>query len=123
MDSTICTLATESKSISLDIAGFQAWVTVLDERMITMEDHLNTTPDHDQEALYLRRHIVWDHRPQDGATLPCPIIACLLHHRQARQLLSAARFHSPLRVEGYEVRIAADFSKETSDRCKAFLAL
>ncbi|KAJ1156232.1 hypothetical protein NDU88_008956 [Pleurodeles waltl] len=51
------------------------------------------------------------------------IIACLLRHRQTRQLLQEARSHSPFLPEGYEVRIAADFSKETNDRCKPFLSL
>ncbi|KAJ1157612.1 hypothetical protein NDU88_010317 [Pleurodeles waltl] len=31
--------------------------------------------------------------------------------------------HGPFRHDDYEIRIAADFSKETNDRRKAFLAL
>ncbi|KAJ1142539.1 hypothetical protein NDU88_008853 [Pleurodeles waltl] len=62
-------------------------------------------------------------RRQDGTTRPRSIIAWLLRHGQASQLLLAARSYGPFRTEGYEDRIAADFSKETSDCCKAFLAL
>ncbi|KAJ1118370.1 hypothetical protein NDU88_006561 [Pleurodeles waltl] len=60
---------------------------------------------------------------QDGAARPCPIITYLLRHRQARKLILAAQAHGPYRAEGYEVRIASDYTKDTSDRRKAFLAL
>ena len=40
-----------------------------------------------------------------------------------RQLLTVARSHSPYDHEGHEIRIAADFSCETNDRRKEFLAL
>ena len=40
-----------------------------------------------------------------------------------RQLLSASRSHGPYDFEGHEIQIAADFSKETNDRRKAFLNL
>ncbi|KAJ1195601.1 hypothetical protein NDU88_004878 [Pleurodeles waltl] len=62
-------------------------------------------------------------RHQDGTSRPCPVIACLLRHGQARQLLTAARAHGPFRAEGYEIHITADYSKETNERRKAFLAL
>ncbi|KAJ1151761.1 hypothetical protein NDU88_004541 [Pleurodeles waltl] len=39
------------------------------------------------------------------------------------QLLLAAQSHCLFRTEGYEIRITADFSKETNDRQKAFLSL
>ncbi|KAJ1130941.1 hypothetical protein NDU88_009285 [Pleurodeles waltl] len=42
---------------------------------------------------------------------------------QTRQLLQAARAHSPFRSDDLEVRLTTDFSKETSDRRGAFLAL
>ncbi|KAJ1197819.1 hypothetical protein NDU88_001667, partial [Pleurodeles waltl] len=58
-----------------------------------------------------------------GTSKPRPIIACLLRHGQACQLLSGARAHGPFQAEGYEIRITADYSKETSDRRKVFLAL
>ncbi|KAJ1171109.1 hypothetical protein NDU88_002980 [Pleurodeles waltl] len=60
---------------------------------------------------------------QDGAPRPCSIIVCLLRHGQAGQLLLAAQAHGPFWAEGYEIRITADFSKETNDRRKAFLSL
>ncbi|KAJ1101272.1 hypothetical protein NDU88_006344 [Pleurodeles waltl] len=52
-----------------------------------------------------------------------PIIACLLRHGHARQLLLSAWAHGPFRAEGYKIHITADFSKETNDCRKAFLAL
>ncbi|KAJ1145840.1 hypothetical protein NDU88_012123 [Pleurodeles waltl] len=57
-DFSICTLAAETKSIHLDIVHFQARVMGLEQRMTTMEDHLNTTPDRDQEILYLRSKLI-----------------------------------------------------------------
>ncbi|KAJ1137762.1 hypothetical protein NDU88_004159 [Pleurodeles waltl] len=48
---------------------------------------------------------------QDHTTQPCPIIACLLRHEQARQLLTAARSHGPYMHEGHGICIAADFSQ------------
>ncbi|KAJ1119454.1 hypothetical protein NDU88_007639 [Pleurodeles waltl] len=58
MDSTICTLAAKTKSIHLDIVGFQARVTWLQQRVTTMEDHLNTISDRDQELFYLRSKLI-----------------------------------------------------------------
>ncbi|KAJ1127249.1 hypothetical protein NDU88_005652 [Pleurodeles waltl] len=59
----------------------------------------------------------------DGASIPRPIIACLLRHTQASQLLQVARNHGPFRIDKYEIRITADYSKDTNERRKAFLAL
>ncbi|KAJ1110015.1 hypothetical protein NDU88_007370 [Pleurodeles waltl] len=42
---------------------------------------------------------------------------------QTRQFLQVARAHGPYRVDGQEIRLTADFSEETSERRKAFLAL
>ncbi|KAJ1113849.1 hypothetical protein NDU88_002090 [Pleurodeles waltl] len=42
---------------------------------------------------------------------------------QTRRLLQAAHAHGPFRMDGHEIRLATDFSKETSKRRKAFLAL
>ncbi|KAJ1186956.1 hypothetical protein NDU88_003735 [Pleurodeles waltl] len=42
---------------------------------------------------------------------------------QARQLLQVARTQGPLRLGSLEIRISADFSKETTDRRRAFLSL
>ncbi|KAJ1151471.1 hypothetical protein NDU88_004251 [Pleurodeles waltl] len=59
----------------------------------------------------------------DEANRPRPIIACLLQHVQTSQLLQVARAHGPFRMNGQEIRLTADFSKETSEHRKAFLAL
>ncbi|KAJ1090390.1 hypothetical protein NDU88_003523 [Pleurodeles waltl] len=59
----------------------------------------------------------------DGASRPCLIISCLLQHGQARQLFQAARTHGPFRIDGYDVRMTADYSKDTNECRKAFLAL
>ncbi|KAJ1152764.1 hypothetical protein NDU88_005539 [Pleurodeles waltl] len=60
---------------------------------------------------------------QYGAFRSRLIIACLLRHGQTREPLLAARSHGPFRAEGYEIRITADFSKETNDCRKPFLSL
>ncbi|KAJ1137713.1 hypothetical protein NDU88_004111 [Pleurodeles waltl] len=60
---------------------------------------------------------------QNNANRTRPIIACLLCHIQTRQLLQVARTHGPFRLDDLEVRLAADFSKETSERRRAFLDL
>ncbi|KAJ1204508.1 hypothetical protein NDU88_008285 [Pleurodeles waltl] len=66
MDSAIPLLAAEMKSIRLDIAGFQIRVSGLEQQEATMENHLNTTPDRDQELLYLCSKLIdledWSHR-------------------------------------------------------------
>ncbi|KAJ1118836.1 hypothetical protein NDU88_007023 [Pleurodeles waltl] len=60
---------------------------------------------------------------QDGKDRPRPIIACMLRHGQARQLLQTARIQGPLRLGTLEIRLSADFSKETAERRRAFLSL
>ncbi|KAJ1137241.1 hypothetical protein NDU88_003654 [Pleurodeles waltl] len=67
-------------------------------------------------------HRLGPRRP-DAATHPRPIIACLLRHAQARHLIQRARTHGPCQMDGQEIRMSADFSKETSERRRAFLAL
>ncbi|KAJ1105040.1 hypothetical protein NDU88_002448 [Pleurodeles waltl] len=42
---------------------------------------------------------------------------------EMRQLLQVARKHGPFRIDKYEVCIMADYSKDTNERRKAFLAL
>ncbi|KAJ1177597.1 hypothetical protein NDU88_002850 [Pleurodeles waltl] len=44
-------------------------------------------------------------------------------HTQARQLIQRACTQSPCQLDGHTIRISADFSKEISDRRRAFLAL
>ncbi|KAJ1208287.1 hypothetical protein NDU88_003673 [Pleurodeles waltl] len=71
---------------------------------------------------FQRAHRVGLKHP-DGVPRPRPIIACLLRHTQTRQLLQAAQNHRPFRIDKYEIRITADYSKDTNKRRKAFLAL
>ncbi|KAJ1115322.1 hypothetical protein NDU88_003547 [Pleurodeles waltl] len=47
----------------------------------------------------------------------------MLRHLQARQLLQVAQTQGPLRLGSLEIRISADFSKETTDRRRAFPSL
>ncbi|KAJ1162331.1 hypothetical protein NDU88_002799 [Pleurodeles waltl] len=54
---------------------------------------------------------------------PRPIIACFLRHEQARQVLSAAKTQGPVSLDSHEIRVAADFSRLTNEKRKAFLAL
>ncbi|KAJ1174217.1 hypothetical protein NDU88_006039 [Pleurodeles waltl] len=70
---------------------------------------------------FLRAHRLGPKR-QDGNGRPRPIIVCMLRHLQARQLLQTARTQGSLRLGNLEIRISADFSKETADRRKAFLS-
>lgn len=53
---------------------------------------------------------------------PRTLIVCFLRHEQARQLINDARIHGSYTFEGHEIRVAAEFSKETNDRRKAFLS-
>ncbi|KAJ1177667.1 hypothetical protein NDU88_002919 [Pleurodeles waltl] len=175
MATAISSLTTETKSICLEIAGFQSCVTGLEHRMATMEDHVHTVLDKDQELLFVgcklkdledrsqrdniclfgfpghaegtdtpsflrsvlpklietvfepplefqRAHRLGPKR-KDGTSKPRPIIACLFRHEQVRQLLSVARVHGPFKTDSYEIRITADFSRETNERWKGFLAL
>ncbi|KAJ1132109.1 hypothetical protein NDU88_010438 [Pleurodeles waltl] len=62
-------------------------------------------------------------KKQDGNGRPRSIIACLLRHGQAWQLLQAARAQGPLKLGTTEIRLSADFSKETVDRRRAFISL
>ncbi|KAJ1154626.1 hypothetical protein NDU88_007369 [Pleurodeles waltl] len=61
-------------------------------------------------------------RRQDGNGHPRPIMACMLRHLQARQLLQTARTQGLRRSGNLEIWMSADFSKETADRRKAFLS-
>ncbi|KAJ1101503.1 hypothetical protein NDU88_006570 [Pleurodeles waltl] len=143
-DSTISTLAAETKSILLDIAGFQSRVFDLEQRIVAVENQLNTVPDRDREPLFLHSKLVdledkscrsnvrffgfpehieetdilaflkenlstltgipfdpplqfqsahrLDPKRAEDSRCPRPIIACLLRHKQARQLITTAPF-------------------------------
>ncbi|KAJ1192461.1 hypothetical protein NDU88_001768 [Pleurodeles waltl] len=175
MDTAITSLMTETKSMRLVIAGFQSCVTGLEHRIATMEDHVYTVLDKDQELLFLHSKLIElearsqrdnirlfgfpEHaegtdipsfllsvlpkltetvfepplefqrahrlgpKRKDGTSKPRPAIACLLRHEQVHQLLSAAQAHRPFKTDGYEIRITDDFSRETNERRKGFLAL
>ncbi|KAJ1139332.1 hypothetical protein NDU88_005707 [Pleurodeles waltl] len=71
---------------------------------------------------FQRAHRVGPKCP-DGASRPHLIFACQLRYAQNHQLLQAARNHGPFRMEKYEIRITADYSKDTNECRKAFLAL
>ncbi|KAJ1091440.1 hypothetical protein NDU88_004565 [Pleurodeles waltl] len=58
MHNAITSLTVETKSMRLDIAGFQSWVTELDQHVTTMEGHITTFHDRDQALLYLRSKLI-----------------------------------------------------------------
>ncbi|KAJ1110777.1 hypothetical protein NDU88_008123 [Pleurodeles waltl] len=136
MDASISSLTLETKSIRTHIANFHSRVMGLEHRLGTLETHMFTIQDRDQDLSYLRSKVTGleDRSRRDNIRLlgipknkrvqtPSPIIACLLRHTQTRQLLQAARAHGPFRVNKYDVRITADYSKDTNERRKAFLTL
>ncbi|KAJ1090300.1 hypothetical protein NDU88_003433 [Pleurodeles waltl] len=68
---------------------------------------------------FQRAHRLGPRRP-DMAASPQ---ACLLRHSQAHQLIQRARTQGPCQMDGLMFRMSADFSKETSELRRAFLAL
>ncbi|KAJ1139541.1 hypothetical protein NDU88_005911 [Pleurodeles waltl] len=54
MDNAMAPLTAETKSIRLDIAGFQSRVMGLDQQVSLVEAHAASSRDRDQELLYLR---------------------------------------------------------------------
>ncbi|KAJ1107782.1 hypothetical protein NDU88_005171 [Pleurodeles waltl] len=175
MDTMMTSLTEDTKSMRLDITGFQSRVTALEQRVTTVETQVVLTSDRDQELLYLRSKVIdlEDRNRRDnvhflgfpeniegedmqsflkstlpqitgltldppsefqrphqlgpkrhnGANHPRPIIACFLRHTQAPQFLQKVRMHSPFRMNDLQIQMTADFSKETSECRKAFLAL
>ncbi|KAJ1198355.1 hypothetical protein NDU88_002196 [Pleurodeles waltl] len=172
MDSAMASLRAETKSMRLEIIGFQSQVTGLDQRVTLVKTHIASWADRDQELLYLRSKLIdlevrgrrnnvsfhgfpesiegTDIQSYLGETLPKltgitfdpllefqrvhtlgpkrrevanrprPIIACLLRHLQTCQLLQRP---CPFWSDDLEVRLTADFSKETNDCRRTFLAL
>ncbi|KAJ1203716.1 hypothetical protein NDU88_007497 [Pleurodeles waltl] len=164
MDNAMASVTAKTKSMSLDLAGFQPRVLGLEQRVSTVETHINSFMDRDQELLYLQSKLIEledrSHRDnvcflgfpetiegagihsylretlpkltsltfdpslefhrvhrlgpkrREDANRPCPIIACLLRHVQTRQLLQAARSHGAFRMDGLEIRLTADFSRD-----------
>ncbi|KAJ1209606.1 hypothetical protein NDU88_004980 [Pleurodeles waltl] len=167
MDNAMVALTAETRSMRLEIAGFQLQISGLDHRVTTVETQVASWTDRDQELLHLRSKLTnledrssrnnicllgflegiegadilsylrdtlpkltdttfdpplefqREHRlgpkRQDGKGRPRPIIACMLRHGQARQLLQTARTQGPLQLGTLEIRLSADFSKETAE--------
>ncbi|KAJ1177571.1 hypothetical protein NDU88_002824 [Pleurodeles waltl] len=60
---------------------------------------------------------------QYGSSHSRPIIACFLLYDQVRQLLTVTSSHGSDHLEGYEICIAAGFSRKTNECHKTFLSL
>ncbi|KAJ1175731.1 hypothetical protein NDU88_001018 [Pleurodeles waltl] len=58
MDSNISALTAETKSIGMDIAGFQNRVTGLEQRITAVENHLKGIPERDHELLFLHSKVI-----------------------------------------------------------------
>ncbi|KAJ1214220.1 hypothetical protein NDU88_001845 [Pleurodeles waltl] len=58
MDNAIPSLTAVTKSMGLDIAGFQSRVSGLEQRVATVEQHITSSQDRDQELLYLRSKLI-----------------------------------------------------------------
>ncbi|KAJ1165373.1 hypothetical protein NDU88_005801 [Pleurodeles waltl] len=95
-------------------SDMQAFLTSTLPKMISL--------DFDPPLEFQRAHRIGPKR-SDNSSWPRPIIACLLRHNQTRQILQVARNHGPFRIDQHKIRITADYSKETNERRKAFLAL
>ncbi|KAJ1084533.1 hypothetical protein NDU88_004680 [Pleurodeles waltl] len=81
-----------------------------------------TSLDFDPPLEFQRAHRVGPKR-SDTSLRPRPIIACLLRHNHARQILQTVRKQGPFRIGQHDIRITADYSKDTNEQRKAFLAL
>ncbi|KAJ1216273.1 hypothetical protein NDU88_003877 [Pleurodeles waltl] len=81
-----------------------------------------TSLDFDPPLDFQRAHRVGPKR-SDTSSRPRPILACLLRHNHAQQILQTARKHGPFRIGQHDIRITSDYSKDTHERRKAFLAL
>ncbi|KAJ1113249.1 hypothetical protein NDU88_001503 [Pleurodeles waltl] len=58
MDNAMASLTVETKSIRLDIAGFQSRVMGLEQKVTMVEGQVATSQDRDQEFLYLRSKLI-----------------------------------------------------------------
>ncbi|KAJ1203319.1 hypothetical protein NDU88_007107 [Pleurodeles waltl] len=54
MDSAMAALTAETRSMRLEIAGFQSQISGLDQRVTTVETHVASWTDRDQKCLHLR---------------------------------------------------------------------
>ncbi|KAJ1140526.1 hypothetical protein NDU88_006877 [Pleurodeles waltl] len=58
MDGAMVSLTAETRSMRLDIAGFQSQVTGLDKRVTTVETQIASWTDRDQELMHLRSKLI-----------------------------------------------------------------
>ncbi|KAJ1111232.1 hypothetical protein NDU88_008568 [Pleurodeles waltl] len=58
MDSALASLTAETKSMCLDMAGFQSQVTGLEQRVTLVETHVASWVDRNQELLYLQSKLI-----------------------------------------------------------------
>ncbi|KAJ1216059.1 hypothetical protein NDU88_003665 [Pleurodeles waltl] len=58
MDNAITSLTAETKSMHLDIAGFQSPVSGLEQRVVTVEDHITASQDRNQELLHVCSELI-----------------------------------------------------------------
>ncbi|KAJ1114318.1 hypothetical protein NDU88_002556 [Pleurodeles waltl] len=152
MDSTISVLEPETKSIRLDIAGFQS---DLEQCETAVEDHLSTIPERNQELLFLHSKLIdlEDNSRRDNVclfsfpehiegtnirvslqeTLPNlkglsfdpPLEFQRAHHLGSKQI-QGSRYPRPIiacLLRHTQIHIAADFSKGTNKHRKAFFSL
>ncbi|KAJ1193680.1 hypothetical protein NDU88_002976 [Pleurodeles waltl] len=66
MDNAVASLMAETKSICLDVAGFQSRVTGLEQHVATVETHVASSQDRDQELLYLKMIDLEDRSRRDN---------------------------------------------------------
>ncbi|KAJ1133455.1 hypothetical protein NDU88_011746 [Pleurodeles waltl] len=58
MDSAMVAMTAETRSMCLDIAGFQSQISGLDQRVATVETQVASWTDRDQELLHLRSKLI-----------------------------------------------------------------
>ncbi|KAJ1142004.1 hypothetical protein NDU88_008332 [Pleurodeles waltl] len=58
IDSMMTSLMEDTKSMRLDIVGFQSRMTALEQWLTTVETQAALVPDRDQELLYLRSKVI-----------------------------------------------------------------
>ncbi|KAJ1189163.1 hypothetical protein NDU88_005914 [Pleurodeles waltl] len=58
-----------------------------------------------------------------SSTRPRQVLACCLHHQQARQIIMAAKKHGPYEYDSSQIILTADFSAPTNFKRKQFLNL
>ncbi|KAJ1088213.1 hypothetical protein NDU88_001372 [Pleurodeles waltl] len=125
-------ISAETKSICTEIASFQTRVLGLEQRVSKVEAHASSFQDIDQELLFLRSRLtdLYDRSRRDNVhfiEFPENIEGEDLHRflRDTLPRLTGTTFEPPLEFQRAH-RLGpwrADFSKETSDRRRAFLAL